>query len=73
MMHPKSFNSPVFVIHKRNSKDRKIANFKSTLNKVLIDIDPYLEQIIDSISIKLEKATNISPNLTPTTAIGKSA
>lgn len=51
MMHPKSFNSPVFVIRKRNSKDRKIANFKSTHNKVLIDIDPYLEQIIDSIGV----------------------
>lgn len=72
-MHPKSFNSPVFVIRKRNSKDRKIAEFKSTLNKVFIDIDPYLEQIIDSISLKLEKATNIPSNLTPTMIISKSS
>ena len=45
---PKGFNSPVFAVRKKNGKIRVVANFKRTLNKVLVDLDPYPIPTIDS-------------------------
>ena len=45
---PKGFNSPVFAIRKKNGKIRVVTNFKRTLNKVLVDLDPYPIPTIDS-------------------------
>lgn len=46
--NPKGFNSPVFAIRKKNGKIRVVTNFKRTLNKVLVDLDPYPMPTIDS-------------------------
>ena len=45
---PKGFNSPVFAVRKKNGKIRVVANFKRTLNKVLVDPDPYPIPTIES-------------------------
>lgn len=44
---PKGFNSPVFAVRKKNGAIRVVANFKATLNKVLVDLDPYPIPTID--------------------------
>jgi len=46
---PKGFNSPVFAVRKKNGTIRVVANFKRTLNKVLIDLDPYPMPRIDQL------------------------
>ena len=38
---PKGFNSPVYAVKKSDGSTRVVANFKSTLNQVLINPDPY--------------------------------
>ena len=50
---PKGFNSPVFAVRKKNGKVRVVANFKRTLNKVLIDLDPYPIPTIDELFNKI--------------------
>ena len=45
--NPRGFNSPVFSVHKKNRSVRVVANFKRTLNKVLVDLDPYPMAQID--------------------------
>ena len=39
--NPGGFNSPVFAIRKKNGSVWVVTNFKRTLNKVLVDLDPY--------------------------------
>ena len=39
--NPRGFNSPVFTVRKKNESVRVVANFKRTLNKVPVDLDPY--------------------------------
>ena len=39
-INPRGFNSPVFTVRKKNRSVRVVANFKRTLNKVLVDLDP---------------------------------
>ena len=39
--NPRGFNSPVFAVRKKNGSVRVVANFKRTLNKVLVDVDSY--------------------------------
>ena len=50
---PKGFNSPVFAVRKKNGTIRVVANFKRTLYKVLVNLDPYpmprIEQIFHKI------------------------
>ena len=43
----RGFNSPVFAVRKKNGSVRVVANFKRTLNKVLVDLDPYPMPRID--------------------------
>ena len=50
---PKSFNSPIFAVCKKNGTIRVVANFKRTLNKVLVDLDPYLIPRIDQLFHKI--------------------
>ena len=45
--NPRGFNSPVFAVRKKNGSVRVVANFKRTLNKVLVDLDPYPMPQID--------------------------
>ena len=42
-----SFNSPVFAVRKKNGSVHVVANFKRTINKVLVDLDPYPMPRID--------------------------
>ena len=44
---PKGFISPVFAVRQKNGTIRVVANFKKTLNKVLVDLDPYPMPRID--------------------------
>ena len=39
--NPRGFNSSVFAVCKKNGSVRMVTNFKRTLNKVLVDLDPY--------------------------------
>ena len=52
---PKGFNSPVFAVRKKNGKVRVVANFKRTLNKVLVDLDPYpiptIEELFNKVGL----------------------
>ena len=50
---PKGFNSPVFAVRKKNGTIRVVANFKRTLNKVLVDLDPYPMPRIDQLFHKI--------------------
>ena len=52
---PKCFNSPVFAVRKKNGTNRVVANFKRTLNKVLVYLDPYPTQRIDQLFHKTEE------------------
>lgn len=52
---PKGFNSPVFAVRKKNGSIRVVANFKRTLNKVLVDLDPYPMPRIDHLFNKIGK------------------
>ena len=45
--NPRGFNSPVFAVRKKNGSVRVVANFKRTLNKVLINVNPYPMPRID--------------------------
>ena len=38
---PRGFNSPLFVVPKKDNSARVVANFKGTLNRVLTDPDPF--------------------------------
>ena len=38
---PEGLNSPVYAVRKSNGRCRIVANFKSTLNKNLVEMDPY--------------------------------
>ena len=38
---PKGWNSPVYAVRKPNGKCRVVANFKQTINKNLVEMDPY--------------------------------
>ena len=49
----KGFNSPVFAIRKKNGMIQVIANFKRTLNKVLVNHDPYPMPRIDQLFHKI--------------------
>ena len=51
--NPKGFNSPVFAVRKKNGMIRVVANFKRTLNKVLVDLDPYPMPKIDQLFHKI--------------------
>ena len=44
--NPRGFNSPVFTVHKKNGSVRVVVNFR-TLNKVLVNLDPYPMPQID--------------------------
>ena len=50
---PKGFNSPVFAVLKSNGATRVVANFKSTLNRVLINPDPFPMPSMDTIFHKI--------------------
>ena len=50
---PKGFNSSVFAVRKKNGTIRVVANFKRTLNKVLVDLDPYPMSRIDQLFHKI--------------------
>lgn len=62
---PKGFNSPVFAIRKKNGNIRVVANVKRTLNKVLVDLDPYPIPTIDSTFNKIGEGNKYfsTPNL----------
>ena len=45
--NPRGFNSPVFTACKKNGSVRVVINFKRTLNKVLVDLNPYPMPRID--------------------------
>ena len=45
--NPRGFKSPVFVARKKNGSVHVVANFKRTLNKVFVDLDPYPVPRID--------------------------
>ena len=51
--NPKGFNSPVFAVRKKNDTIRVVVNFKRTLNKVLVDLDPYPTPRIDQLFHKI--------------------
>ena len=38
---PKGWSSPVFAVRKADGSIRTVANFKPTLNRCLVDLDPY--------------------------------
>ena len=46
---PRVFNSPVFAVRKKNGSVRLVTYFKRTLNKVHVDLDPYLMPRIDQL------------------------
>ena len=50
---PKGFISPVFAVRKKNGTIRVVANFKRTLNKVVVDHDPYPMPRIDQLFHKI--------------------
>ena len=50
---PKGFNSPVYAVLKANGSTRVVANFKSTLNRVLVNPDPYPMPSMDSLFNKI--------------------
>ena len=52
---PKGFNSPVFAVRKKNGTIRVVENFKRTLNKVLVDLDPYPTPRIDQLFHKIRE------------------
>ena len=70
---PKGFNSPVFAVRKKNGKIRVVANFKRTLNKVLVDLDPYPIPTIDSTFNKIGEGNKYFSHSTSAMAIGKSS
>ena len=39
--NPRGFNNPVFAVRKKNGSVHMVANFKRTLNKILVDLNPY--------------------------------
>ena len=45
--NPRGFNSTIFVVRKKNGSVRVVAYFKRTLDKVLVDLDPYPMPRID--------------------------
>lgn len=60
---PKGFNSPVFAVRKKNGLVRVVANFKRTLNKVLVDLDPYPIPRIDQLFNKIGKGNTYFASL----------
>ena len=52
---PWNFNSPVFAVRKKNGTIQVVANYKITLNKVLIDLDPYPPPRIDQLFHKIRE------------------
>ena len=50
---PKGFNSPVFAVRKANGATRVVANFKATLNRVLVNPDPFPMPSMDTIFHKI--------------------
>ena len=46
---PKGFNSPVYAVRKSDGSVRVVSNYKSTLNRVLVNPDPYPMPSMDSI------------------------
>ena len=53
--YPKGFNSLVFAMRKKNGMIQVIANFKRSLNKVLVDFDPYPTPRIDQLFHKIRE------------------
>ena len=51
--NPRGFNSQVFAVRKKNGTIRVVANFKRTLNKDLVDLDPYPTPRIDQLFHKI--------------------
>lgn len=60
---PKGFNSPVFAVRKKNGSIRVVANFKRTLNKVLVDLDPYPIPRMDHLLNKIGKGNRYFASL----------
>ena len=53
--HPRGFNSPVFAVRKKNGTVCVVPNFKRTLNKVLVDLDPYPMPPIDHLFYRISE------------------
>ena len=50
---PKGFNSPVFAVRKPKGGTRVVSNYKGTLNRVLVNPDPYPMPTMESIFNKI--------------------
>ena len=50
---PKGWNSPVFAVKKSDGSVRTVANFKSTLNRCLVDLDPFEMPNIEKLFSKI--------------------
>ena len=61
--NPKGFNSPVFAVRKKNGSVRMVANFKRTLNKVLVDLDPYPMPRIDHLFNRISEGNKYFASL----------
>ena len=53
--NPRGFNSLGFAVCKKNGSVRVVANFKRTLNKVLVDLDPYPMPQIDHLFKRIDE------------------
>ena len=50
---PKGWNSPVFAVKKSDGSVRTVANFKGTLNRCLVDLDPFEMPNIEKLFSKI--------------------
>ena len=50
---PRGFNSPIFAVKKKSGSVRVVANFKGTVNKVLVEKDPYPTPDMDRLINKI--------------------